>query len=333
MPGVAELLVAYRNTRVLVTGATGFIGRAVAGALSQCGAELWLTGRNAKAQEECARACAGARTLTADLSRPGEFTRAYQEARPAVIFNLAGYGVDREERDPTLAAALNTQLPGEIAAVIAQDRASNWPGMRLVQAGSAFEYGPVAGPVTEESPTAPQSDYGRTKLAGTGLVLDAREIRGVPAVVARLFVAYGPGEHPGRLLPSLLRIAESGEKLELTAGQQRRDFTYVGDVAEGLLRLGLARDCPGVVNLATGRQTSVREFAECAAELLGLAPGQLQFGALPYRDDEVAQGPADTARLARLLSWTPRTTVREGIRETIRMHAQAHAGAGKGSAG
>lgn len=326
-------LAEYRGTRVLVTGATGFVGGAVVRALAGCGADVWMVARDAERLAEVAAACGGATLRAADLSRPGEFARVFAEARPAVVFNLAGYGVDRAERDPTLASALNTQLPGEIAALVARERAADWNGMRLIHAGTAFEYGRVEGPVREDSPAAPISDYGRTKLAGTVRVLDARQVLGLRAVVARLFIVYGPGEHASRLLPSLLGMAGTTESLALTAGQQRRDFTYVGDVAEGLLRLGLARECPGVLNLATGRQTTVREFAECAAELLGLAPAQLQFGALPYREDEVTQGPADISLLQSVLNWAPRFSVREGIRETMRMKAEANAVAGKGPAG
>lgn len=323
----------YRGARVLVTGATGFIGAAVARRVAACGPQLWLAGRDGERLNAVAADCAGAAGCLADLSRPGEFARVYREARPAVVINLAGYGVDRDERDPLLAAALNTQLPAEMATTMAQDRECDWGGMRLVHAGSSFEYGRVDGPVREDSPARPISDYGRSKLAGAGKVLDARQLLGLRGVVARLFIVYGPGEHPTRLLPSLIGLAGAAGTLRLTAGQQRRDFTYVGDVAEGLLRLGLAGPCPGVVNLATGAHTSVREFAECAAELLGLWPQQLQFGALPYREDEVAQGPADISLLRGTLNWAPRFTVREGIRETIRMHNRTPAASGKGRAG
>ena len=81
------------------------------------------------------------------------------------------------------------------------------------------------------------------------------------AVTARLFTVYGPGEHCGRLLPSLIEAARAEKPLELTAGTQLRDLTYVEDVAEGLLRLGLAQAEPGsVVNLATGHLTMVRSL-------------------------------------------------------------------------
>jgi nucleoside-diphosphate-sugar epimerase len=194
---------------------------------------------------------------------------------------------------------------------------SSWPGQRLVHAGSAAEYGCVDGPVTESSLGAPVGMYGGSKLAGTFALEQVRRNTGLRAATVRLFTIYGPGERPVRLLPSLIAAAQSRTVLPLTPGQQRRDFTYVGDVAEGLLRIGLLRSAPPVINLATGRLTAVREFVECAAELLDLRPKQLQFGALPEREDEVRQGPVDARLLRRLTGWVPPTSIRQGIAQTI----------------
>jgi nucleoside-diphosphate-sugar epimerase len=308
---------AYRGQRVLVTGASGFIGRWVGRALAQAGADLWLAGRDRAAVQAVCQCCDFTGTLCeADFAREGEFARLLREARPAVTFNLAGYGIDREEKDDALAAVLNTRLVSEILKTLAEQGSELWPGQQLVHTGSAFEYGAVEGTVNEDTPPTPVATYGRTKLAATEQVAAAAS-QGMRVTAARLFTVYGPGEHANRLLPSLMRAAQTGETLPMTGGKQQRDFTYVEEVAEGLLRLGVQREPVGTINLATGRLTSIREFAETAAELLGLRAGQLQLGALPYRGDETQQGPTDVTRLKKLLFWRPVVTVREGIRKTI----------------
>lgn len=312
----------YRGCRALVTGASGFIGRWVARALSVAGARLWLVTRNAPPADCEAYGICG-EWLAADLSEPGVFARLYRQVEPDVVFNLAGYGVDPAERDEGLADALNARLPGEIGEAVAAGHESGWTGLRVVHVGSAAEYGPVEGSLTETSSTSPTTLYGRTKLEGTRALERVGKRTGLRAIAARLFTVYGSGEHAGRLLPSLLSTAQSSAALPLTEGEQQRDFTYVGDVAEGLLRLGALPGAEAsVVNLATGTLTSVRAFAESAAELLGLPPGQLQFGALPSRPDEVRQGPVDTALLRRLLDWVPPSSVREGIQQTVNFEAR-----------
>jgi nucleoside-diphosphate-sugar epimerase len=138
-------------------------------------------------------------------------------------------------------------------------------------------------------------------------------------VTARLFNVYGPGERPGRLLPSLIEAAAARRPVELTAGLQELDFVYVGDVAEGLLRLGAAA-VPGgaVVNLATGVLTRARDFALAAADALGMPRELLLFGRLPARPAEMRYPPVNNARLRQLTGWAPVTTVAEGIGRTLR---------------
>ena len=112
--------------------------------------------------------------------------------------------------------------------------------------------------------------------------------------------------------------------MDLSAGDQRRDFTYVADVARGLLLLGLAEAASdGVVNLATGSQISVRSFVESAIDVLGMQAGQARFGAIPERGGEVRQGPLEIGLLRELVGWRPETTVPEGIRRTDEFHRAA----------
>ena len=308
-----------RGRRVLVTGATGFIGRWVARGLSAVGVQLWLAARN----EEKLAAIRDAFEIKAqlvamDCAKEGIFSQLYREANPDVVFNLAGYGVDPSEKDESVAWALNARLVEEMAEAAACSEQSDWSGLRLVHVGTGAEYGPVEGVLTESSDAAPISLYGRSKLAGTNTLSAVRRRTGLRAITARLFTVYGPGEHPGRLLPSLLQASRSGEAVKLTFGQQQRDFTYVSDAVEGLLRLAsLSETVPPIVNLATGKVTSVRTFAKCAADVLGLDDSQLHFGALPGQPGEVRQGPVDTRLLRGLLDWVPTCTPPEGIARTI----------------
>ena len=189
---------------------------------------------------------------------------------------------------------------------------------RFIHAGSALDYGNVGGNLDEAKPGRPTVLYGHTKLAGTYAVASVAVRTGLPSLTARLFTVYGPGEHAGRLLPTLLHAANTGEVAALSAGMQRRDFTYVDDVAEGMLRLGVADVAPGsVVNVATGVLTSVRRFVEIAAGVLDLRAARMQFGEVSMRPEEIESDAVTIDRLnLAATGWIPPTTIADGVLRT-----------------
>lgn len=312
----------YQGTKVIVLGASGFIGRWVARALCQRGAQVCLVVRDQAAAEKmfCLYDIRGLIVELDLLDHEG--TRAlFQHLKPSITFNLAGYGVDPAEReqDEKTAYQTNTALVQTLCESIAAYRNREWGGQDIVHVGSGFEYGAIGGNVTEASLPAPTTMYAKSKLAGTQLFAHCCQAHGLKGVTARPFTVYGPGEHQGRLLSSLLETARTGKSLSMTAGTQKRDFTYVEDVAEGLLRLGLAPSQPGeIVHVATGQLTSVRSFVETAARILRIPDRQLEFGSLPIRHaEETPLSSVAITRLQRLTGWVPPTGVVEGIHKTV----------------
>jgi nucleoside-diphosphate-sugar epimerase len=212
---------------------------------------------------------------------------------------------------------LNTQVVEDLCVSLSDTDDRGWAGARLVHVGSALEYGRIGGPIHEHCEPAPTTEYGRTKLAATRQVQSHAVAARLPAVVARLFTVYGPGEHSDRLLPSLLRAARVGGRVALSQGRQRRDFTYVEDAVEGLLRLAMCHRPAGeIVNVATGVLVPVREFAVAAAAVLGIPEDRLDFGALPDLPEEMWQGSVDVTRLRTLTGWVPATMVADGVRRS-----------------
>jgi nucleoside-diphosphate-sugar epimerase len=300
----------YQGVRAAVLGASGFIGQWVARKLCDAGASVYWVVRDADALR---RGEARGSVMEADLSNGAAVADLYARIRPAITFNLAGYGVDPSERDESTAWRINAELPCLLCECAARWKNDSWRGQHLVHAGSAAEYGTVGGDLREDGPAQPSTLYGKSKLKGTEAVTKQSVALGLRGVTARLFTVYGPGEHAGRLLPSLMQAARTGRPLDLSAGLQRRDFTYIEDVAEGLLRLGLAAGGSPIVNLATGRLTTVRGFAETAAGILGISDSRLHFGAVPASSHEMDHGPVSLARLRSQVGWVPPTAIPAGI--------------------
>lgn len=309
----------YRGVNALVLGGTGFVGRWVARELALRGARVTIAVRDpAAAARICSRYAIRCATRAIDLENPEAAIELVHSVRPAITFNLVGYGVDRSERDEKTAERVNTLLPEALCDAVARHRDLNWSRQALIHAGTAAEYGAVRGNLQEDSKESPTTLYGNSKLFGTRLLIKRASTSHMRAIVARLFTLYGPGEHAGRLLPSLIESARREGTIPLTEGLQRRDFTYIDDAVEGLLRLGLCdAEAAQVVNVSTGRLVAVRDFVVAAAGVLGIDPARLAFGALPTRPEEMEHADVSIARLRGLVQWVPRTSMRDGVRKTL----------------
>ena len=305
----------YAGILALVLGGGGFLGRWITESLLRSGAQTHVTVRTPT--DETSPAI----SHHLEISEAGAVRSLLEEVRPTIVFNAIGYGVDPEEKrapDEAAAAWLNRELPRVLAESLAGIPASApWRGRRLVHVGSVLEYGPIGGRLAETSVERPVGWYAQTKCAGTIALLEVAPRLGLDAVTARVPQLYGPGEHSGRLVPILAQTARSGRPLVLSQGTQFKDFLFVAEAAEGLLRLGLTQGPQGErVNLATGQLTAVREFVTIAARVLQI-PNRLIRFEHPVPDGELAHDPIAIDRLRRLTGWAPTTPPAIGLERTL----------------
>jgi nucleoside-diphosphate-sugar epimerase len=241
----------------------------------------------------------------------------FDHIKPSITFNLVDFGPEQAEADQARAHQINSDLVLAISEGIAGNRDRSWEGQDIVQLGSAAEYGTEHANWDEESEPLPTTIYGQSKLSGTRFLKNSSRAYGIKSITARVFSVYGPGEEGRGLLPALLATAASGGDLRLRASQVHRDWTYVADVAEGLCRLGLVRSTePGVVNLASGRWTSVHEFVQHATRALRLSDDKVRLTVEGERGD-IKPTSVPLWRLHDLTGWVPTTSTEEGIARTL----------------
>src|SRR6185436_12117281 len=156
----------------LVFGASGFIGRWIASMLCERGAHVVLAVRDPHASMRVfVEHLIAGDVRRVELANPGEAAKLVRAVQPDIVFNAAGYGVDRNERDAALARRLNTALVREIVDAIEPDE--RWRGQCLIHVGTALEFGTVGGDLSHPWHCAPTTLYGRTKFDGS---LHVREI-------------------------------------------------------------------------------------------------------------------------------------------------------------
>ena len=190
-------------------------------------------------------------------------------------------------------------------------------GQRFVGVGSSAEYGAVAGSCLEDdTPIRPVSVYGQCKAAFWMATQACAQRYGFSAAWGRVFLPYGLGDEPHRLIPSLLAALTAGTSINTTDGSQVRDFVCAADVAELLARLLAAPDARGAYNIGTGRGIAVRQVIEWVADHFR-ARELVHFGVRPRRDDEPLSLVADIAKIERVLGWHAPTSIESGLQRLL----------------
>jgi nucleoside-diphosphate-sugar epimerase len=190
-------------------------------------------------------------------------------------------------------------------------------GERAVIAGTCAEYDWSTGGRCIEDVTllAPSTLYGSCKHALRIAAQAWSSEVGIEFAWGRIFLVYGPGEHAGRLVPSVAKAVLGGQPALCSHGRQLRDFLHSADVADGFAALLDSRVC-GAVNIGSGEPTSIGELVECVASAAG-RPDLLRLGAIPAREGEPMELVADVGRLRDEVGWAPSLTVAEGIGQTV----------------
>jgi UDP-glucose 4-epimerase len=286
--------------RVLVTGATGFLGTPLCRRLAAAGAEVHGVSRGTPAPIE------GMRWWQSDLASLPAARRLLDETKAEVVYHLAGAvsgAPDLELVLPTLESQLVNTV--HLLQAVTERRCH-----RLVLAGSLEE---ARGRAEVVTPTSP---YGAAKTAASAYARMFHALYRAPVVSLRVFMTYGPRQPKQRLVSHVIASFEKGEAPALTSGRRRMDWVYLDDVIEGLLS---AAARPGIegrrIDLGSGRAVSIRKVVSTIAAVMGTSIRPV-WGALPDRPAGPASF-ADVATAREALGWRPITTLEEGLARTV----------------
>lgn len=298
--------------RLLVTGASGFVGRPTLRRLVQRGLEVHAVTRGPALPGPLASVVCHA----VDLLEPSARAALVERVRPTHLLHLAWEATPGTYWTSPLNAAW---LAASLDLV---DRALALGCRRVVAAGTCAEYawGPsseASAPLDEAtSPLAPATPYGQAKDALRAGLAARCQAAGAAWAWGRIFFAYGPGEPDGRLVPSVARALLEGREAKASEGLQRRDYVHVDDVAAAFAAL-VDHDLVGPVNLATGVATPVRDLVLTLGRLAG-RPELVRLGAVPVRPGEPPVVAARVDRLLRELGLRPRFDLEAGLADTLR---------------
>ena len=314
--------------RVLVTGAGGCIGRHLVPALVARGWEVHaLTsgrGRGDGLSDSEVKAVPGVTWHTGNLLRAGDAEAVVRAASLTHLVHLAWYIAPGR----WAAAPENFEWVQASLALVGAFKAHG--GTRVVTAGSCLEYDWRYGYCSETlTPCTPHTIYGACKHALQILTSAMTRDGSLASAWARIFFVYGPYEHPDRLVAAVVRSLIAGEPARTSHGRQVRDYLFVEDVADALVRV-LESDVTGPINVASGQAIALRDIISQVGEQTGRSE-LIQLGAIPQASTDTPLVVADISRLTAELDWRPRWDLARGIEKTIawwRQELAARAGQG-----
>jgi len=291
------------ENRVLVTGASGFIGRAAARALAARGLEVH--GVSTAPPRDGVDGVA--KWHAADLLRVRDIEPLVRAVGAESLLHLAWVTA------PGAYSASPMNGPWVDASRELVERFTAAGGARVVVAGSCAEYDWSDERLSErDTPIDPATAYGEAKAR---LHAELSTLTLPSLAWARIFFTFGPHEHPDRLVSSICRSLLAGEPAALTDGAQSRDFLGVGELGSGLAEL-LAGEVVGPVNVASGTATPVRSIAERIGTVIG-RPDLLRFGERSRPEGDPDRLVADVIRLTDEVGWRPRQSLAASIDATV----------------
>jgi UDP-glucose 4-epimerase len=297
----------------LVTGGGGFIGSNLVRALVERGDEVrvldnFSTGNRANLAE-----------LAADVELVEGELRSYERVHAAtrgteIVFHQGALpSVPRSVHDPLTTSAVNVE--GTLNVLLA---ARDEGVRRVVFASSSSVYGSAGElPRVETANPDPISPYGVSKLAAERFCVSFSRVYPLETVALRYFNVFGPNQDPtsqyAAVVPRFITAIADGRSVPIYGdGEQRRDFTYVANIVEANLLAAEAHGVSGaVLNVATGRSTTVNELAEAIGSLFGRSVDREER---PERTGDIRDSWADVTRARELLGWEPRIGLEEGLR-------------------
>lgn len=287
---------------VLLTGASGLIGRQCVPALIEAGYTVTVLSRGGEAPNR-------AQAPKVDLLDHASTKAAVGQAQATHLLHLAWHA-GAKDRWTTPA---NLDWVSATFALVQAFAAAG--GKRAVCVGSCAEYDWSAETLGEDTPLRPATLYGAAKAAAGLALTKAAPSLDISLAWARVFFCYGPGEPPGRLFGDLVKGLNAGEPVDCTDGEQRRDFMHTADIASALTVL-LSGGVEGPVNVASGQAIPVRDLIMEAANQVG-RPDLIRLGAIqrPATDPPVLA--ADVSRLTSEAGFSPRYTLKAGVAQVL----------------
>ncbi|MBU4184753.1 MAG: NAD(P)-dependent oxidoreductase [Proteobacteria bacterium] len=294
--------------RILITGATGFVGRHVVKALQNYGYRLALFVRNIDGALKLKNL--DTEFIKGDLGNLDAVKKSIREFEPEVCIHLAWEGI------PDFSAEkLKLNLDNSINFLNFIIKKTDCK--KLIVSGSCFEYGKTKGACKESDNVKTTSFFAWAKQSIYNYASLLCEQSAIDLIWFRIFYVYGPGQRAGSLIPAIINKFNKAERPDIMKPHNKNDFVYVEDVAKAFQIAATNKIPSGVYNLGSGISTSVYEVCKTAERLITgqtLMSEQLRK---TNNEQEIVDFWANISKISHTLDWSASTSLEEGIKKYI----------------
>jgi len=293
--------------KILITGGTGFIGYHLA---KKCLKLNWKVTSLSSNRPKKIRKLKKVKYLIADISSKKKLKNKIKINFDYVV-NLAGY-VDHSRKLKTIKSHYNGCK--NISSLFINSKIK-----KFIQIGSSIENGKINSPQIENNTPNRKifSAYGEAKLLSSNFLLDLNKKYNFPVTILRLYLIYGPYQDPNRVIPITILNSIFNKKFDCSDGRQSRDFLYIDDLVDGIIKILIKEDnlSGEIINLGSGKPTKIKKIIKNVVNLVG--SGKPIFGKVRFRKDEINKLYPNLNKAKKLINWAPKTDLNLGLKKTI----------------
>ncbi|MFL0206214.1 NAD-dependent epimerase/dehydratase family protein [Aquirufa sp. 2-AUSEE-184A6] len=266
------------NRAVLITGISGFLGSQIARQLLLDGYKVFATRRKKTDLARC-------QDFKSDISwidlEDGDWQNKIIKLMPDIIIHSAWLGVSANDRDNWSVQFSNVEFVLNLLSI-----AKSCKVEKFIAFGSQAEYGVFSGVIDEKYPTNPSSSYASAKVAVSQIINNYSTLNGLNWYWFRLFSFFGEQEDSNWLIPTLIERINNLERMDMTPGEQKYAYMYVGDLAKIISKIVGSNLESGIYNISSSSAISLVELTQKILNIIKPKNSQINFGAIPYRANQ-----------------------------------------------
>jgi nucleoside-diphosphate-sugar epimerase len=297
--------------KVLITGSSGFIGSHMVFRAIKENANVCVLARESSDLWRIEDVSKKIDIRKIDLRDQTALLAHMKQIKPDFVFHFGAYGVDSRQKD--YYEAVDTNIIGTINLLNA---AGDIGCEKFINTGSCAEYGDKTELIYEDDELCPLSIYGSTKAAGVIIAHQIAHEKNIDIITLRSFGVFGENEGSHKFFPHLILSILTKGDINLTLCEQYRDYCYVENIIDGFVLAAKDKSIKNeIFNIGSGVVHKMKVFVDLVFKNLNTET-KPNYGAVPYRKNEMWKQQPDTGKIRDMLGWKPKISLEEGIART-----------------